>query len=296
MLTFGYTLDNELKVPMGQLPSGIQTQALEMSVTRLTRGFTETSKMLLQKVPGTGTSPIAGMSPDWQKRLARETAFVSKLPAQLLSTARSIALSDAGNAIVQSKLDNRWNRWAPQVLQTYSDTLQAYQAEVSRAMGNAVVSGLPAVYVKMAKLARTKPPQLASIRSLGAMPIGVDDPQYLAGLGQLGPFTPMVLGAVAGASLVGLAGWWFSRERVGAIVAGGKGLGRLVLEASYKGYDHAKDAKIKKAAGRQDDGSGYGFANQERDITFGFKQRPAAERAAQRIRRIRGVKTRIHEW
>ncbi len=70
---------------------------------------------------------------------------------------------------------------------------------------------------------------------------------------------------------------------------------RITVEAIYNynkyGLDHDKDDRIRKAAKRADDGSGVGFG--ERDITFTFYRRDAAQRAVERMRKIRGVRAKV---
>lgn len=219
MLNFNYTLDNELKVPIGQLPSGIQTQAFEMAANEMTRKFRETQRMLLRPVPGVGASAYAGMSPQWQVRLKVEAAFIADLLDRLVVVARQIALGDAGDALVQSKLTGLWNRWAPETLVVYSRTLSAYQKDVGKAMANQPVAGMPAIYVKMAHMAKMDPPELAPVNSLSGdflAPLEAytsDDAAYLAGLeadifGREIPDSAIALGIAAVAG----AWWWFGRR------------------------------------------------------------------------------------
>ena len=56
---------------------------------------------------------------------------------------------------------------------------------------------------------------------------------------------------------------------------------RLVVE--YDGFNPEKDNRILKLAGREDEGRGFGFG--VRDISFEFKDRRAAYRRAEKIRR-----------
>jgi len=77
MLHFNYTLDSELKVPPGRLPSGIQTQAFEMAINRMGRKFRTTVQMLATPVAGMGGKrPVDGLSPGWRERIGTETAFL----------------------------------------------------------------------------------------------------------------------------------------------------------------------------------------------------------------------------
>ena len=62
MLHFGYALDNELRVRPGELPSGIQTQAFEVAVTRISQRYATLKRMLLQQTP-TGAAAIQGLNP-----------------------------------------------------------------------------------------------------------------------------------------------------------------------------------------------------------------------------------------
>lgn len=214
MLNFNYTLDNELKVPIGQLPSGIQTQAFEMAANEMTRKFRETQRMLLRPVPGVGASAYAGMSPQWHVRLKASAAFIADLLDRLVDVAQQVAIGDAGDAIVQSKLTGLWNRWAPETLAVYSRTLSAYQKDVAKAIANQPVAGMPAVYVKIAHLAKMDPPVLTPVNGLSGMGAYTsDDAAYFAGLeadifGREVPDSAIALGIAA---LAG-AWWWFGRR------------------------------------------------------------------------------------
>lgn len=214
MLHFGYALDNELQVRPGELPSGVQTQAFEIAVTRISQRYATLKRMLLQKTP-TGASAIQGLNPQWQVRLKDTSDFIAALPSRLVSVANQIARDDAGNAVAQSGISLLWNRWAPEALQVYSDTLKAFEADVQRGFANQAISVMPAVYVKMAVVAKTDPPLVPVVSSsLSAL-----DPDYLAGAGleMLGVYGLVAVGAVA------LGGWWLwkkSREHDGIMDAG----------------------------------------------------------------------------
>ena len=205
MLHFNYTLDNELKAPIGQLPSGIQTQAFEMALNQISRKFHETMQLIAQPVPGVGASAAQGMAPEWQMRIKAQSDFITALFPRLLQVGQSVALGDVGDALVQSTLSKHWNRWSPMALKTYSRTLSAFQKEVNKAMSNNPSVGTPAVFIKMAAIARMPPPAMATVNSLGAYT--PDDAAYLAAFNYK-KATPLALGALAGASLVGLLAWW----------------------------------------------------------------------------------------
>lgn len=208
MLHFNYTLDNELEVPVGRLPSGIQTQAFEMAIERMGRKFRSSLRMLMTPVAGFGgKTPLDGMSPGWQARIKAESAFMGSMPAQLQQRARLVALSHSGNAVNQGALEQDWNRWSALALQTYGEALDAFQKDVSQAMRNAAAQGAPAVFTKLAALAKVSAPRLSNVKTLGGLgrlPTGVDDPDYLAGLGAS---TSTLLGV----GLVGLAAWYLTR-------------------------------------------------------------------------------------
>ena len=208
MLNFNYTLDNELKAPVGQLPSGIQTQAFGIAITHLSQRYRDTVKMLRQPVPGVGASAIMGMSPDWQVRLKREAAFLGVMPRQLASIANMVVFNHAANAVDQGRLDQNWDRWSVNALEAYRQALRAFQSEVNKAMSNNPVIGLPAPFIKLAHVAKINPPVVPNVNALGDI-----DPSYLAGhLEQEAIATPLVFGALAGLSLVGLAAWYFTRQ------------------------------------------------------------------------------------
>lgn len=227
MLHFNYTLDNELKVPVGRLPSGIQTQAFEMAMNRMGQKYRSTIQMVSSPVTALGgKTPLDGMSPGWQERIRTESAFLSQMPAQLMQRARFVALAHAGNAVGQSSLERNWNLWVDATLKAYGNALNAFQQEVQKAMGNATVNGVPASFVTLARLAKVSPPAVPNtkaLKGLGFVP-GVDDPQYLSGLEQP---TPLLFGALAGLSLVGLAAWYFTRgapvDRMAVVPPAGMG-------------------------------------------------------------------------
>jgi hypothetical protein len=213
MLNFNYTLDSELTAPVGQLPSGIQVQAFGLALTRMSQRLRVALEMLNTPVRGLKVGPIAGIQPVWRQRLKSEIAFMRKLPDRLIATAESVASFGISNAVDQGRLDSQWNRWSEQALQVYGETLAAFQNEVSAALLNKPIQGIPASMLKIASIARLPPPSLPDANgTLGG--IGVDDPYYLSGMGQAG--TPLLFGALAGASLVGLAAWYFTRGVPGA--------------------------------------------------------------------------------
>jgi hypothetical protein len=214
MLNQDYTLDSELKARVGQLPSGIQTQAFTEAVSRMMWKFNGTMGLLSRPVPPMGVPPTAGMSPEWQARIATEAAFIRQAVPQLGQVAHAIVTQGAGNAVIQPRLDRRWNTWAPATLRAFSQMISSFEKEVSRAMSNATQNGIPASFIKVAKLADMTAPSVPDAPPLGlsALPMMADDPDY--GLGQM-DINPMVLGAIAGASLIGLAAWWFSRQPTG---------------------------------------------------------------------------------
>jgi hypothetical protein len=206
MLNFNYTLDTELTAPVGQLPSGIQTQALQMALSRMSRKYHQTLNLLTTKVPGTGAAPIAGMAPAWRSRIQMQSDFLKAIPGRLNSMAEGLIVESA-NAVYQGQLDQRWNTWAPVALRVYGEALRAFQAEVSKAMSNQPVAGMPAAYVKLAAFAKLPAPQLPRVqpvnRGLGAYTS--DDSAYL---GQFSPDRANPLWLAGAAALAAL--WWTS--------------------------------------------------------------------------------------
>lgn len=65
--------------------------------------------------------------------------------------------------------------------------------------------------------------------------------------------------------------------------------------AEYSGQmSSTKDSAIRKAAGRQDDGSGYLMIGKgTRDISFTFKRAASVTDAVNRIKKIKGVKVSV---
>jgi hypothetical protein len=202
MLNFNYTLDNELRAPVGQLPSGIQTQALAMALSRMARKYHQTMRLLTTKVRGTGAAPAAGMSPQWKARIKAQSTFLSKIPARYNQMAQSI-VAEAANAVYQGRLDRRWDTWAPMALKTYQEALRAFQGEVSKAMSNQAIIGMPAAYDKLATFAKVAPPSVPEVNSLGAFT--PDDSAYL---GAFRPERSNPVFLLAGAAA--LAAWWAS--------------------------------------------------------------------------------------
>lgn len=68
---------------------------------------------------------------------------------------------------------------------------------------------------------------------------------------------------------------------------------RWMVWVEYDGGPTMLDKKIALAVGQRCTGSGYGFYNDRRDISFVFATRPGALHAAARARRIRGVRARV---
>jgi len=69
---------------------------------------------------------------------------------------------------------------------------------------------------------------------------------------------------------------------------------RYQVVAFYDGFDtDGKDVKIIRAAKREHTGSGFGI--EKRDISFDFHTRTAAEKAAARINKIRGVFSEVND-
>jgi hypothetical protein len=163
MLQFSYSLDNELTVPVGQLPSGIQVQAFEIVLTERSRKLQQLVRMLTTPVAGVGVSPQQGLSPPWRKRLQIQAKYLSELSAGLLRRANRVASGDAGDALVQGTLASNWNRWAPMAISVYSQAINAFAGEVDRAMSHKPVSGTPAPYVKMAGVLKVAPPRLPDV-------------------------------------------------------------------------------------------------------------------------------------
>jgi hypothetical protein len=159
-------LDNELTVPVGQLPSGVQVQALEMALTGRTLKLKQLVSMLKTPVPGIGVAPQQGLSPAWKKRIQIQVKYLSELWAGVMNRANRVASGDAGDAIVQGSLASNWNRWAPTALQVYGEAINAFHGEVDRAMSNKPVAGTPAAYMKMASVLKVPPPKLPDVVSV----------------------------------------------------------------------------------------------------------------------------------
>ncbi len=200
MLNFNYTLDNELKAPIGQLPSGIQTQAFEMAMTRMARKYHQTMRLLTQKVPGTGAAPAAGMNPQWKQRIKAESTLLVNVQPRLVAMAQGI-VGEAANAVYQGRLDRQWNVWAPQALQVFGEALRAFQGEVSKAMSNQAIVGSPAMFAKLAAFAKVAPPVLPAVGGLSAFT--TDDSAYLGAFAPARANPWLLAGAAALAAM-----WW----------------------------------------------------------------------------------------
>jgi hypothetical protein len=205
MLNFNYTLDNELKAPVGQLPGGIQTQALAMALSRMSRKYHQTMRLLTQKVSGTGAAPADGMS--------------QRLPARINSMAASI-VGESANAVYQGRLDRRWDTWAPVALKVYGETLRAFQGEVSKAMSNQAILGSPATFAKMAAFAKVSPPVVPNVDGLGGYTS--DDNAYLGAFDTTKANPWLLAGAAALAAM-----WW---------TGGGGALPLLPMLGGYDDY------------------------------------------------------------
>lgn len=66
-----------------------------------------------------------------------------------------------------------------------------------------------------------------------------------------------------------------------------------MITASYTGLNGELEKKIAERAKRRCVGAGYAPWENRRDVDFYFNQRPAAYRAAARIRSLRGVNARV---
>lgn len=62
------------------------------------------------------------------------------------------------------------------------------------------------------------------------------------------------------------------------------------VNASYKGRDRDLESRIIKAAKRSENGGGYCFLDGRSDVSFVFRQETAANKAMQRIKRLK-IKT-----
>jgi len=65
--------------------------------------------------------------------------------------------------------------------------------------------------------------------------------------------------------------------------------------ATYKGHSSSKDIRIEKVAGANHfEGAGFAFENGERDLTFTFRNKKLALKAAARIRNsVHGVRAYV---
>lgn len=223
MLNFNYTLDSELEVPVGRIPSGIQTQALEMAINRIGRRYRTTKKLLSKQVPGLGRGPVAGMSEVWQLRLISESRFLDAMPPAIYSRAGAMVDSYRVNAALQGEARRVWNGWSQKVIKDYALAVAAFEREVALAMKNGPSNGLPPAMVRLAKTVGVPTPVLLDAKAAGLESIPeVDDPDYLAEL-EAASWTPMILGGIAGAAAIGLVAWWFSRPGAAAATASAAG-------------------------------------------------------------------------
>lgn len=210
MLDFGYTLDNELTVPVGRLPSGIQTQALEIVINRIGRRYRTAKKLLLQKVPGFGKTTAQAVSEDWQLRLITGSRFLDALPSLINSRAMQLVDAYTRNAVTQGAGRQAWNQWALLVIKEYRSAVAAFEVEVSKALTNTPVNGLPTAYVRVAKAVGVPVPQLLDAKTAGLASLPeVDDPDYLAGFEGAGTLMAGLAGA--GALFVGL--FWLAARK-----------------------------------------------------------------------------------
>ena len=119
-----------------------------------------------------------------------------------MEVAYQIAQGDAGNAATQGSLALLWNRWAPEALQVYNETVKAFEQDVQKGMANQAIGTMPAVYVKMAAVAKTDAPLVPTVgTSLSGL-----DAYYGGGLEVLG------LVAMASYAAAALGGWWLWKK------------------------------------------------------------------------------------
>ena len=71
----------------------------------------------------------------------------------------------------------------------------------------------------------------------------------------------------------------------------------LVAEYDKPGVYSELDARLRKAVGRYEDGSGYFFGTGTRDLHWDYRRRATAEAAEKRLRaaRIRGIRVKLNE-
>lgn len=193
MLDPDYVLDSELDIDVGQLPSAVQVQALTEALTRLRRRFLPAQALLTRKMAPLDKAPIDGLSPRWQKRLRAEMDFIEAAYVQLQRLAAGYVRFGGENAAVAGD----WNRWNSQVLSVFAETVKDFEGELSRAMSNSVVSGVPAGFIKTAHLAKMNPPALEDVK-----------PVSLSGLDET-PKPLLLVGAALGAAAVA---WWYNRR------------------------------------------------------------------------------------
>jgi hypothetical protein len=166
MLHFNYALDSELEVAPGRLPSGIQTQAFEVALSRIGERYRATTRMLGKTVAGMrGKTAFDGLSKGWQERLSIEVLFLNGMPSALMRRARFVTHAHAGNAVTQSLLERNWNLWAPVALRAYSEALDAFAREVNLAISNATTNDLPGAFQRLAIVAGQTPLRLAGVRT-----------------------------------------------------------------------------------------------------------------------------------
>jgi hypothetical protein len=207
MLDFGYTLDNELTVPVGRIPTGIQTQALEMAINRIGRRYRSAKKLLVQKVPGFDQRTVQTVSKDWKLRLITEVRFLDALPGLINVRAAKLVNTYNRNAVTQTMGRQAWNQWAALVIKEYRSAVAAFGNEVSKAISNTPVNGLPAAFMRVAQVAGVPAPVLLDAKAAGLESLPeVDDPDYLAGLDGAGT----LMAGIAGAGLLFVGLFWLA--------------------------------------------------------------------------------------
>lgn len=202
MIEFSYSIDEELKVPMGQLPTTIQTQAFQTALLSLASRIENAKNMLIEPTQGLKATPYQGLATAWQKRISQEVLFLEKLKEQLIARSLVVALKDRGNAVVQGDLEKNWNRWAPVALQAYANVAPVFDKEIALALSNSLVPvGTPPAYIVAATYADISAPQLSNVTtSLGDM--------Y-----DMSSLKRTVLWGTLGVVALGSLSWWLEHKQ-----------------------------------------------------------------------------------
>jgi len=194
-----YALNDELRARPDTTPTGVQRQAFQLSLQKLTLPYTQKKALLVSKPAGLTMSPFEGLHPRWQKTLQNAMNFLDEAFKKLDMRAAVLALNATRDATTQGPASQRWNDWSGNALQNFYDAVQAFGVLVTQATRAAPVpTKAPMPFLALAKSANMQPPKMLAgeLQGLDELTVG-------------GLATVLITAGIAG------LGWWYAKKTVG---------------------------------------------------------------------------------